>query len=233
MHGSLVREFDGLESSGRLVEENSCIRRPPGEWHTFEAVGPWVDMTFEGCDEDAPVACRLLTELKTKANVTVLRMGYSKLTRETWLRPRFGASNRRLVLRIGLTVPRHPIETILGPAVPPDMLAGNTTAHTRAQAHNNNSSSSSSNDGRNHDAAAGAGGDDSLCASDQCALVSAGDETRCLLAGKVLIMDDSYVHQEVNACDSKLSVFDVVILHPDVPAAEQLRTKHLAAIEAM
>ena len=182
-----------------------------------------------------------------------------------------------------MNVPRQPIDTILGPILPHDIVAGNTTAHARAAAHRKrsgrcggtaNAGGASSEgecdararagsdgqgdaedgvvsvDDNGHDGGDGASSSGTaepwastpqhLCHADQCALVRAGDETRCYAQGEVVAVDESFVHESINACEGTRDLLEVVILHPDLDAAasedaqgDVERIKNLVALGAM
>ena len=62
--------------------------------------------SFSCTKETTPIACKLLKELKNVgAKDRIVRIGYSVISSNTWIRPHYGRTNGQLKLHLGLIVP--------------------------------------------------------------------------------------------------------------------------------
>jgi hypothetical protein len=159
-----------------------------------------------------------------------LRAGYSALTPHGWIRAHCGSSNTRLKLHLGLIVPRLATSSLVteyadadGTADLQNCTACANTEQSVAVLHQLPSSFWA------HplryapmEQAAWTPAIDTASCRGQCAFFRIGQgerRTRCWHAGEVLILDDSFEHEVINACDEERVVLQVVVEHPAITIA--------------
>ena len=107
---ALRAEYAALQADGRLEPQTECLHDPRGgEWRYFPSlgdgsVGGMHDPSAPSCSQHSPEACAL-AQLAATAGVEVLRLGYSVLEPEGWIRPHVGHTNAQLKIHLGLVVP--------------------------------------------------------------------------------------------------------------------------------
>ena len=118
MVDALQKEVQTLmeSSSERLERDRECIHgkvtrsrnKGGGHWYRYSPTGYWHGNLIEGCTASVtPVACALYAQLKQElqAKDTLVRIGYSIVKHNTWIRPHYGRTNAQLKLHLGLVVP--------------------------------------------------------------------------------------------------------------------------------
>ena len=73
---------------------------PTGYWHGGDALGASGCMTNQ-----TPAACKMYVALNAGVQSRILRVGYSVVGENTWIRPHFGTTNNQLKLHLGLVIP--------------------------------------------------------------------------------------------------------------------------------
>lgn len=103
---SLLAEYDELRSQQQLRTETECIHSHDGGgvWKRFEVTGIWEELGEDGCAAASPVACALYHSLRSEG-MPLIRVGYSEVGADTWLRPHCGMTNAQLKWHLGLRVP--------------------------------------------------------------------------------------------------------------------------------
>jgi tetratricopeptide (TPR) repeat protein len=203
---ALRQEYLALKAAGRMYDETECIHDAgSGSWTWYATNGFWVPRDADGCAIDTPAACALLRKVHSLgvANLTVMRTGYSALSKGARLRPHCGMTNGQLKFHLGLIVPRVPAGTLPLPPPPhPPPPQNNDAGAVQAAG-----------------AGSGAGaGQEAGSSTSPCAWIRVGNETRAWTEGGVLFFDDSFEHDVLSVCPTERVVFQFVFVHPDLGA---------------
>ena len=118
----LEQEAWQVHKDGLMDRDRECLHGATGgRWWRFSPTGFWHN---SGLDENgcaslaAPIACACLKEIREimasdpdcsnnggHLKLSVLRVGYSIVEKQTWIRPHFGRSNAQFKMHLGLTIP--------------------------------------------------------------------------------------------------------------------------------
>jgi tetratricopeptide (TPR) repeat protein len=230
---ALQAEYAALQSRGLLIRESECIvnatTAPPGQWHYYTVNAPWVPQdAATGCSVDAPAACGLLTQLRQLRlphNLRLLRAGYSSLSPGTHLQPHYGASNSQLKFHLGLVVPRgadgHSCAFLRVGTLP-----SHVTIPTRSMSRGFPVRYAEPAGGQPSANGARRGGDGSHEVSrglsnstfSEPPTWTEGGAICAWTEGGLLLFDDSFEHEALNACATERVVFQLVFEHPDAAA---------------
>jgi len=104
------------EQAAVLVRDRECVHGKisstkvgGGRWLRYSPTGYWHGDSLGdvGCTTDTtPVACELHATLQRDLPPgIILRVGYSVVSENTWIRPHYGRTNKQLKLHLGLVVP--------------------------------------------------------------------------------------------------------------------------------
>jgi hypothetical protein len=202
---ALVAEYTALPR-GLLLQEAECIADAArGEWRYMTVNAPWVEeIDADGCSVATPAACALLRAARAAGlDGDALRGTYSAVAGGARLRPHCGVTNSQLKFHLGLIVPTFDASPRDATAVGAELSADGAAAPTAG-------------------GAAALGADGAAAPRTPCATMTVAGEPRAWTAGGVLLFDDSFVHEVANVCPNATRVvFQLVIPHPDVPAARR------------
>ena len=110
MEGSGGSEVAGLERDRECIHGKLSPSKKSGGgfWLRYSPTGYWHGKQLEtGCTRTVtPVLCALYDTLVLQTSQgTILRVGYSVVKRNTWIRSHYGRTNAQLKMHLGLVVP--------------------------------------------------------------------------------------------------------------------------------
>jgi hypothetical protein len=128
-----LMELGTKEESGSVLQrDRECVHgkisnsKPGGYWLRYSPTGYWHGgdaLGESGCTTNqTPAACKLYAVLNVGTSSRILRVGYSVVGENTWIRPHFGTTNAQLKLHIGLVIPDRSSGVFKCPA---DLSVGN------------------------------------------------------------------------------------------------------------
>jgi hypothetical protein len=106
-------EHDGggafLERDRECIHSKIIPNKSGGLWYRYSPTGYWhgnhLNLETQCTSALTPVVCSLYEKL-TKQSPIVIRLGYSVIKRNTWIRPHYGRTNSQLKLHLGLVIPK-------------------------------------------------------------------------------------------------------------------------------